>query len=493
MLHSFSFEAQGLFARLSGDYNPIHLDPLAARRLLYGRPVVHGIHVLLWVLDRWLAGETNRVCLTSVSVKFRSPCFLDEVAEFAAIPEGSDRIKLAATANGVKLLTATVAWQSQITAGPDVPSEIASKADCRDRSAAELCTANGRIPLCLERSIASRLFPHVVHCLPAEQVAALLATSRLVGMEAPGLHSLFTGLDLKATGTVGEPANLYRVGEPANLYRAREPALVYRVESYDERVSLLNLRVDAPGFTGLLKALLRPAPREQATIATFRGLGVRDEFRNERALVVGGSRGLGEAAVKALSVGGAQVRLTYHRGAHDAERVTSEAVSQGGAAQCFAYDVLTDADALAARVGSWSPTMLCYFATPFISPGIKGQFSRARFAEFCEYYVRGFHDTFQAARRLGDDLQFVLCPSSSLIDELPPTFAEYVAAKSASETLCRLLEKTYRGIRISAPRFPRLSTDQTASVLAGDVGDSAEAVLAGLREMRASGRTNPPD
>jgi acyl dehydratase/NAD(P)-dependent dehydrogenase (short-subunit alcohol dehydrogenase family) len=474
MVQSFSFEAQERFARLSGDYNPIHMDPLVARRLMYGRPVVHGIHVLLWALDRWLEGETNRIRLTSLSVKFRSPTFLDEVAESSVILISPNSVKIVVTAHQAKLMTATISWQRQLGRDPDVPCERAPRTACRDRSVADLCTSSGRIPLCLEPSIASSLFPHVVECLPAEQVAVLLATSRLVGMEAPGLHSIFTGMELKTSEGVGSPA------------------LAYSVEGYDERVSLLNLRVDAPGLSGSLTALVRPAPRAQATMAVIRRYVDSGEFQHERALVIGGSRGLGEVAVKELAVGGAEVKLTYHRGALDAERVKSEVVSQGGVAQSFAYDVLTDAGELPSRVGEWSPTILCYFATPFISTAYKGRFSRERFAEFCEYYVRGFHDTFHAVRRQGNDLRYVLYPSSSMIDELPSSFAEYIAAKSAAEALCRLLEKTHPGIRIYAPRLPRLSTDQTASVLDSD-RDAEEVVLAALREMRARNGTSPAD
>jgi len=39
------------FASLSHDRNPLHTDPVAARRLLSDRQVVHGIHVLLSALD----------------------------------------------------------------------------------------------------------------------------------------------------------------------------------------------------------------------------------------------------------------------------------------------------------------------------------------------------------------------------------------------------------------------------------------------------------
>jgi|HubBroStandDraft_6_1064221.scaffolds.fasta_scaffold11193_2 NAD(P)-dependent dehydrogenase (short-subunit alcohol dehydrogenase family) len=466
MSHAFSLEDQELFARLSGDYNPIHIDPVAARRMIFGGPVVHGIHVLLLALDRWLERETPSVRLKNLTAKFRTPAHLNEPIEFAAIPVTSDGVKIVVTANQVKLLIATLSYQKQRESSRAIPCEVPVRGTCQDRSAAELITLGGRLELCLERSIASRLFPHVLEQLPAEQVCGLLAMSRLIGMEAPGLHSIFAGLDLKDSD------------------EEHDPVLIYRSESYDERVSLLNLRIAAPGFSGLLTAVLRPTPKEQATIAAIRAIVRPDEFRGERALVVGGSRGLGEVAVKGLVAGGAQVKFTYHVGAADAERVVSEIVADHGAAECFAYDVLSNAADLQTRVGAWSPTLLCYFATPFIFSAIKGQFSPNRFFDFCDYYVRGLHNTFQAALRLGNELRYILCPSSSAIEELPLELEEYSAAKSAAETLCRCLEKAHPGIRIHCPRWPRLATDETASLLTIDTQDPAETVLAALREMR---------
>ena len=45
--YSFSQQDQIEFAKLSGDWNPIHVDPIFARRTIYGQ-VVHGINIILF-------------------------------------------------------------------------------------------------------------------------------------------------------------------------------------------------------------------------------------------------------------------------------------------------------------------------------------------------------------------------------------------------------------------------------------------------------------
>jgi acyl dehydratase len=70
---SFTFQDQEVFATLSRDFNPMHVDPEAARRLPLGRPVVHGIHAVLWALEQWLAPQSEPLALARLDVQFRAP------------------------------------------------------------------------------------------------------------------------------------------------------------------------------------------------------------------------------------------------------------------------------------------------------------------------------------------------------------------------------------------------------------------------------------
>ena len=44
---TFTQDDQLRFAELSGDWNPVHVDPVAARRTPYGQ-IVHGVHAVAW-------------------------------------------------------------------------------------------------------------------------------------------------------------------------------------------------------------------------------------------------------------------------------------------------------------------------------------------------------------------------------------------------------------------------------------------------------------
>ena len=48
---SFDIDDQIAFAEISGDYNPLHLDKIVARRSMFGDVIVHGMHLVLWALN----------------------------------------------------------------------------------------------------------------------------------------------------------------------------------------------------------------------------------------------------------------------------------------------------------------------------------------------------------------------------------------------------------------------------------------------------------
>src|SRR6266404_676756 len=67
------------------------------------------------------------------------------------------------------------------------------------------------------------------------------------------------------------------------------------------------------------------------------------------ALITGGSRGIGAAIAKRLAIDGANVAITYTKGADAAASVVKEIEGDGGQAIAIQADA-TDADAVAAAV-----------------------------------------------------------------------------------------------------------------------------------------------
>jgi hypothetical protein len=467
---AFTSDDQLAFAGLSGDSNPLHVDPVIARRLLFGQPIVHGLHALLWSVDECLRFRTQSLELRAVKANCQAGIGVGQTVKCICTDHDEHPVDIRLEVDSVPVMWIQIDWSPSSEHQTDtLQTAFHAPGKCRERSFGELSGASGSVPLYLDRKMAAALFPNLMRLVPPVQVAELLATTRLVGMECPGLHSIYAGVDLV-------------------FFRDRDgvPELNYHVADGNQRLALLLMDVEAPGMRGQIRTFFRPAPHEQAAFADVCREVESSEFLEQRALVIGGSRGLGEAAAKLLAAGGAEVILTYYRGEQDAKRIVEEMAARGTKAGCLPLNVLEPAPALLSKLmtASKKPLYLYYFATPFIFGAAKGRFSTRRFTTFCEYYVTGFLRTVHSLAASSAGLQKIFYPSSAAIEELPLDMGEYAAAKMAGEILCDFLQKTHPGLCIHKPRLPRVATDQTASLLPVNNQDPLAVLIAHLRHLR---------
>jgi NAD(P)-dependent dehydrogenase (short-subunit alcohol dehydrogenase family) len=206
------------------------------------------------------------------------------------------------------------------------------------------------------------------------------------------------------------------------------------------------------------------------------------EFRGTRALVVGGSRGLGEITAKLLAAGGSDVAITYSVGAQDAQTVSREIIGFGGRCLALHYDVRRDALTQLSQM-NLSPTHVFYFATPHIAGNKALGFDLDRFREFEAFYLVGFYALVRAClERRPEGIQ-AFYPSTTFISERPGAMTEYAMVKAAGELLCADIVRFTPNVTIVSRRLPRLPTDQTGSIAQELLADPIETLLPIIREM----------
>lgn len=450
------------FASISGDRNPLHVDPEVARRTMTGEQTMHGVLGVLWALDCALADGEQPLALTRLTATFRRPVVVDETigcgtpsaapgTTTKAIVEGAGRIRFEVSAT----------WAS---ARPEAALPVTGPAiECRELDLDQLATREGALPLYVDVEQLARMLPYVAGRLSSRQLAFILATTRLVGMECPGLHSLYVALDLT-------------FDEAESPSEAR-----WCVKGLNHNHGRVVLDITCGGMRGTLTTFIRPRPVLQPSSEALGRLVQPAEFAGQRALIVGGSRGLGEVSAKLIASGGGDVVLTYHLGSSDAARVVDEIRAAGGRASSIRVDVLR-AEHFHEVVAEWAPTELHYFASPRIDFGRAGTFAPVLFRRFCDYYVEGYVRVRSALHAATTKPLRVLYASSEAIDSTEPG-AEYAAAKAAGEVTSAQLARHFRDT-LYAPRFPRLQTDQSANVLSLPAGEPAPVVLAALRRLR---------
>lgn len=457
------------FARISGDRNPMHMDALAARRTQAGAPVVHGIFVLAWCLDVLSA----RACpaVSAVKARFNRMIYVGETAEIVVTSQTATGARVDIRTDGL------VAMQFQLGFG--APKAARALEDALFVSTweqplqpialtwEEMVDRRGCAGFAAEPAAAAAAFPHLAAAWGAHRTASLLGLTFIVGMVCPGLHSIFAGLSL----TVFEPAE-----PPVN-------AVAYRVERTDPRFRMVRMEVQSSGLGGTLECFARLPPIAQASISELAALVSPQEFSGSTALVVGGSRGVGETTAKLLAAGGARVVLTYVAGREDAQRVVNEITAFGGVASMIRYDVRA---APATQLDGVVADCLYYCATPQIFRKKSGLFVKERFDDMIHYYVTAFHDLFQHLRAAHPAGISAFYPSSIAVAERPEDMTEYAMAKAAGEELCKDIVRFQKPSAIVVSRLPRMNTDQTSSITHVEVPTTESVMLPIIRAVQSN-------
>lgn len=465
----FDSTAHARFARISGDYNPMHTDAIAARRTYAGTVVVHGMHALLRALDLICTTTEISVGTKGLRVQLLRPIYVGDTVDLQIAQTASNLIRARLGVDGEDVVTITLG--PSITPAPSLPPMGSFDGPMPvpntpiSRNLGDMRGVRGGVVLPSAADVAT-MFPTAAARLGLSVTAALAGCSSLVGMVVPGLHSMFCGLDV----TLNEAEDLVR------------DFLQFQVSAVTERFRSVRIGISAPGIRGSLETIARLPPVAQPSVTEIRSTVIPGEFRGIQALVIGGSRGLGEVTAKLVAAGGGAVIITYTVGLEDAQNVAQGINAAGMSCSLLKYDVRADATEQLRALSS-TPTHMFYFATPHIARRKRALFDSARFNELNKFYVDGFHDAATACLQYRPQGVEVFYPSTIYIESRPPSMAEYAMSKAAGEVVCAEMSKYMPGLRLTVRRLPRLLTDQTSSVVQSNVPNAADILLPIIRDM----------
>jgi hypothetical protein len=465
--HRFNWADQLRFAELSGDTNPMHIDALAARRTQAGAPVVHGVHAVLWALNR-LAGDSDLSGLSGVTVALNRFIYLDRPVVVQVTRQTETSITAEVAADGVTVITLLLKLGGRgAAAAQDAFLGFGSaNLACTAETPEELREAKGWLdPVPVAGGLAD-CFPALTRVIGSERIIGLALLSTLVGMACPGLHSIFTAFQVEFLDGVPDRSGIG-----------------FYVRVADQRFRVVRMAVGGNGLRGNVSAFVRMPPLTLPSMAALVDLVAAEEFAGQRVLIVGGSRGLGAMSARLVAAGGGQVLLTYARGAADAEVVAADIRAYRGDAACSVgeLDVTRDITPQLAAMGRFSG--LLYFATPQIRRQKPAVFVADVHAEFFHYYVQAFLDLTTLLLASDSEAKLdVLYPSSVAVVERPEDMTEYAMAKAAGEVLATDLAAANPRLHLVMDRLGRLPTDQNATVVQADFDDPVATMLPLLRK-----------
>ena len=261
------------------------------------------------------------------------------------------------------------------------------------------------------------------------------------------MHSIFAGLSV----------DLLEPGPPGR-------SLDWRVHRVDARFRRVDLDVSGGGIAGRLETFLRMPPTRQLAMSEVCAAVGRDEFAGQCALIVGGSRGLGEVAAKIVAAGGGMPVITYAVGQDEAAELAAEIGAAGRQCQILHYDARRPAGPQLAALRV-EPTSFYYLATCGIFRRKSALYEPALMREFTSFFVDGFYDLCSELRTRRPGRLAGFYPSTVAIDAPLPELTEYCLAKLAGEALCERLRVVLPDLDIVVARLPRIQTDQTATLV----------------------------
>jgi hypothetical protein len=469
---TFDWKAQDRFAEFSGDRNPMHMDPIAARRTNAHQPVVHGIHLVLWALETLAQRGNLPQSITEIKVRFKKLIYVGEEVTVQIVRKEGAQIHLQLCVDGLPVTSLDVTLGSTGSGRPcQIDRDNMPLSEWPEEPAnlplAELEHSGGALPIEHDVDSSKGNFPALSSIIGPLRVSALGRMSRLVGMVCPGLLSMFFGLNIKAVPT----------SETVDRIR-------YQVSSVDESVRLVTQSIDGGGWSGSIASLALRPPVVQRSLADLAGFVDRNEFHKVHALIIGGSRGLGELTAKLIAIGGGSVAITYAVGLASALEVQRQIREWGGECEVLKYDATLPAKEQLTSLGQ-IPTSLYYFATGTIFIRKTRLYSPTLFQQFHRMYADGFYDLCVSLLREEQAGISVFYPSSVAVDNRPSDLTEYAMAKACGEVLCADLERFDRRFRLVVERLPRMLTDQTATVIQLDSVEPIQVMLPIIRRMEA--------
>jgi MaoC like domain len=464
----FSEAGQLLFADLSGDSNPMHMDALAARRTQAGAPVVHGVHAVLWALDR-LAADIDLSLLAGITVSLNRFIYLDRPVTVRVTRRTDASIAADVIADGVTVITLLLKLgpRSAASAQNDFLDMDPADMACAAETPEELKDARGWLSPPSGAGALASTFPRLTQMIGVERVTGLALLSTLVGMACPGLHSIFTAFQAEMLDDISE-----------------RRGIGFYVRVADPRFRVVRMAVGGNGVRATVSAFVRMPPMLPPAMVEVVNVVKDDEFAGQRVLIVGGSRGLGALSARIVAAGGGEVVLTYARGVMDAGEVAANIHAHRTVSACAVYpmDVAQElGPQLAVIPGGFSG--LLYFATPQIRRQKPAVFMPAVHEEFFQYYVRAFLGL--TTLLLGRDAEAkldVFYPSSVAVVERPEDMTEYAMAKAAGEVLAADLAAADPRLHMVIDRLGRLPTDQNATVVQAEFEDLVGTMLPLLRK-----------
>ena len=430
------------FAEQSGDYNPIHINESLSRRYISGGIIVPGMYILLWSLNKIV--EKYNKNLKYINAKFHHFAILESNLELYY--ELDNNTCVLSVKSGLKsIATFSIIFSDSIIINKSEKKKPPNSV-IKNYSFKELRGLSGNFKTYLSNDCMNKYSALKINKME-NIIAILMSFSRLVGMKVPGLNSLFIGLEINLDNSYKNKTIKWNISRHTNIN------------------SLIFIDVKGNGCKGHISTMYRPEPVNQMAIKEIYTKYKNKYFSKQVALIIGGSRGLGEHTAKLLGANGSEVIITYNKGIKDALRVKKEIENYNSKVHCIKMNILEPSAALKKiNLLKLNITHVYYFASPKIHESRQKVIDDDLLNSYNLVYVKSFEKIIEEMFSIFAFDFKVFYPSSVFINHNSKLYKEYTKAKLYAEKTIKKLLIKYKKNFIYDVRLPRLRTDQNPNL-----------------------------
>tara|TARA_Y100001970_G_C14226397_1_gene855954 strand:- start:1226 stop:2584 length:1359 start_codon:yes stop_codon:yes gene_type:complete len=406
------------FSKLSKDFNPIHLDKKNETRLIFGKRIVHGMLVLVDILEKISLKKISHK-VNSINCNFLKPIFLDFKIYY--------RMKNYKDCTFIEIIS-----DNQTC----VYFELSSKYFKLDKK------MKSNLSFKLKSNLNSKKYLNISKELGSHTLRLILFLSYLVGMKFPGKYSIFSNLKFsieKKYQNIKMINFLLKKNKKFNFY-----------EGFGKNFPIYFDAIKHPKFS------------EQTSFKTLKSIinfkKAKKLDKKSRCLVIGGSRGIGELTLKILLLLGAQVNVTYNKNYENLNKIKKETQTLSHKLKMQKYDIFND------NVNFKNYKYIFYFPTPKIKTSEK-KFNKELFQNYNLFYNIKF---IKFCRKLSKNNNAkVFFPSTIFLnsDIEKKKFSEYCKAKKLAEENILKFNKNNNNLKIYSYRIEQQYTDQNLSFI----------------------------
>lgn len=190
----------------------------------------------------------------------------------------------------------------------------------------------------------------------------------------------------------------------------------------------------------------------------FEKLIKKNEFKNTKNLVIGGTRGLGLITTKILLAGNGQVYTTYRKDKKNLEKDLEN--FKYNKKNFIKLNILSNNNYK--ELNKTDAKNIFYFPTPKIFIKKNNQYDDQNFNNFNKYYIKEFYKLCEYYENKKKNVK-IFYPSSTSVLNRPLSMTEYSMSKMSSEILIQDINRSFEYVDIFSCRLPRMDTDQTVN------------------------------